>query len=143
MKYLQNKGYALKHILVIPIISTLIVPLVIFDIWVEIYHRSCFPLCGIPYVVRKSYIKIDRFKLKYLTFWQKMYCLYCGYGNGLIAYWREIGARTEKYWCGIKHKHDPSFIPPEHHKTMNFSEYANESDFKSKYTYMSTNDSGR
>ena len=71
MKYLQNKNYALKHIFVIPIVSTLIIPLVIMDIWIEIYHRLCFPLCKLQYVERGKYIKIDRFKLKYLTFFQK------------------------------------------------------------------------
>ena len=29
--------------------------------------------------------------------------MYCGYGNGLIEYIREIFARTEQYWCPIKH----------------------------------------
>jgi len=133
MKYLNNKRYALKHILVIPIISTLIIPIVIFDIWVEIYHRSCFPLCKISYVKRNNYIKIDRFKLKYLTFWQKIYCVYCSYGNGVVAYWKEIGARTEQYWCGIKHKNDSNFIPQEHQEKMNFAEYGDEVDFKNKY----------
>ena len=28
---------------------------------------------------------------------------YCSYGNGLAAYFREIAARTEQYWCPIKH----------------------------------------
>jgi hypothetical protein len=64
MKYLTNKKYALKHIFIIPIISTIIIPLIIFDVWVEIYHRSCFPLYRIPYVKRGNYIKIDRLKLK-------------------------------------------------------------------------------
>lgn len=133
MKYLQNKNYALKHIIVIPIISTLIIPLIVMDIWMEIYHRLCFPLCGLQYIERKKYIKIDRFKLKYLTFFQKMYCAYCGYGNGAIAYWREIAASTEQYWCGIKHKNNPNFIPQEHQEKMNFAEYGDESDFKKKY----------
>lgn len=25
------------------------------------------------------------------------------YGNGVVAYAREIAARTEQYWCPIKH----------------------------------------
>lgn len=29
--------------------------------------------------------------------------MYCGYGNGLVEYTREIIARTEQYWCPIKH----------------------------------------
>jgi len=34
---------------------------------------------------------------------QKLNCIYCGYCNGLISYMREIAARTEQYWCPIKH----------------------------------------
>jgi hypothetical protein len=34
---------------------------------------------------------------------EKVHCVYCGYANGLIAYVREIAARTEQYWCPIKH----------------------------------------
>mgnify|MGYP005852257819 CR=1 FL=1 len=30
-------------------------------------------------------------------------CVYCGYGNGVLAYAREVAARTEQYWCPIKH----------------------------------------
>ncbi|MFH0873302.1 MAG: hypothetical protein V1846_00465 [Candidatus Komeilibacteria bacterium] len=133
MKYLSNEHYQLKHIIVIPIVTTLIIPLVILDIWAEVYHRICFPFYGYPYIRRSVYIKIDRHKLKYLTFWQKMYCVYCGYGNGVIAFWREMVAQTEKYWCGIRHKADKGFIEPEHHRTMNFAEYGNEKDFEDKY----------
>ena len=133
MKYLKTKGHILKHFLVLPIVSSLIIPLVICDIWGEVYHRICFPLCKIPYVKRSNYIKIDRYKLKYLSFFQKIYCVYCGYANGLIAYLREMAAQTEHYWCGIKHKQNPNFIPQEHQTKMNFAEYDDESDFKQKY----------
>ena len=46
---------------------------------------------------------IDRHRLPYLNAVQKLNCLYCGYGNGVIAYAREIIARTEQFWCPIKH----------------------------------------
>jgi hypothetical protein len=29
--------------------------------------------------------------------------MYCSYANGVIARVREIAARTEQYWCPIKH----------------------------------------
>lgn len=84
------------------------------------------------YIRRKDYIKIiDRAKLQYLNWFQKIYCMYCGYGNGVIRYWAKIVTETEHYWCGIKHKNDPHFVMPEHHK--DFSEYGNEDDFKKKY----------
>ncbi len=131
MLYLKNTYRNIKHIIVIPIISTLIIPLVILDIWGEVYHRICFPLYKMPFVERGNYIQIDRHKLSYLNFFQKIYCVYCGYANGIINYWVEIAARTELYWCGIQHKKNKKFIVPKHHH--NFAEYNNEKDFNKKY----------
>ena len=34
---------------------------------------------------------------------EKFNCFYCSYANGLASSVREIGARTEQYWCPIKH----------------------------------------
>ena len=133
MDYLKNRYKGIKHVIVIPIISTLIIPIIIMDIWSEIYHRICFPLYKLNYLKRSNYIRIDRHKLKYLTFWQKLYCIYCGYGNGAIRYWAEMQAKTEKYWCGIKNKKQKGFIEPEHHKRLKFSEYNNEKEFRSRY----------
>lgn len=132
MLYLKNPHRFIKNLVVIPIVSTLLIPLLVFDAWAEIYHRICFPLCGLPYVKRKNYIKIiDRAKLQYLNLFQKIYCMYCGYGNGVIRYWARLAAETEHYWCGIKHESDPRFIASDHQK--NFSAYGNEQDFKEKY----------
>jgi hypothetical protein len=36
---------------------------------------------------------------------ERFHCTYCEYANGLIAYLREITARTEEYFCPIKHAH--------------------------------------
>lgn len=132
MLYLNNPYRLIKHIVVIPVVSTMIIPLLVFDIWAEIYHRICFPLCGLPYVRRRDYIKIiDRAKLQYLNCLQKIYCMYCGYGNGALRYWARIAAETEHYWCGIKHEKSADFIAPEYQN--NFSEYGDEDDFKRKY----------
>jgi hypothetical protein len=30
-------------------------------------------------------------------------CHYCAYGNGLLAYAREVAGRTEQYWCPVRH----------------------------------------
>lgn len=85
MLYLKNPYSFLKHIIIIPLISTVIIPLILMDIWMEIYHRICFPLYGMPYIKRSDYITImDRAKLPYLNILQKLYCMYCGYGNGGI-----------------------------------------------------------
>lgn len=132
MEYLKNSYKGLKHLIAIPLVTSLIIPLLLTDIWAEIYHRICFPLYKIPYVKRKDYIKIvDRGKLKYLNFFQKLYCMYCGYGNGLVNYLVKIAGETERYWCGIKHQKTDGFVEPENQK--NFAEYNNKEEFNKKY----------
>jgi len=111
-----------------PFIYILIFPLVVLDFFVELYHRVCFPLYKIPYVKRGQYIRIDRHKLKYLNWIEKINCAYCGYANGLAHYLSEIGARTEKYWCGLKHAKDPNFKSPKYHE--DFLEYGDEKGLK-------------
>jgi hypothetical protein len=101
----------------------MIVPLVLLDISMEIYHRICFPLYGIDYVNRKEYIKIDRHRLSYLTGLEKINCAYCGYANGLMHYASIIAGETERYWCSIKHEEDSNFLPPQHHN--DFLEHGN------------------
>lgn len=132
MLYLKNKFSFWKHIIVVPLISSVVIPLIILDIWIELYHRICFPLCGLPYVNRRQYIQIvDRAKLQYLNWFQKVYCMYCGYGNGVIRYWGAIAGVTEHYWCGIQHQKTPLFITPEYQKK--FAAYGDKDDFKKKY----------
>jgi hypothetical protein len=46
--------------------------------------------------------------------------VYCGYGNGVIAYAREITARTEQFWCPIKHAQRARGA---HHRTEAFFDY--------------------
>ncbi|WP_296763388.1 hypothetical protein [Sediminimonas sp.] len=86
-----------------PVIYSLIVPFVVLDLFVTIYQRVCFPVYGIQRVRRADFIRIDRHHLAYLNALQKLNCIYCGYGNGLIGYVQEIAGRTEAYWCPIKH----------------------------------------
>jgi hypothetical protein len=96
-------GARISHILSAPIIYSLIVPLVLLDVMASLYQHTCFRIYGIERVLRRDYIIIDRHLLGYLNLIEKINCVYCGYGNGVIAYVREIAARTERYWCPIKH----------------------------------------
>lgn len=86
-----------------PIIYGMIVPLVLLDLFATLYQWLCFPMYGIARVPRCDYFIYDRASLAYLNLAEKLNCLYCSYANGLAAYLREIGARTEQYWCPIKH----------------------------------------
>lgn len=125
MKF-RNHHYRLPYfILSMPFIYAMIIPGIILDICTEIYHRICFKLYGIAYVKRREYIRIDRHRLSYLSFIEKINCMYCGYMNGLFHYVSEIAAQTEKYWCAIKHKNDLGriFYPPAHHDV--FADYDN------------------
>ena len=78
-------------------------PLLLLDISVSLYQWICFPLYKIPKVKRSNYFLFDRNHLAYLNLVEKINCAYCSYGNGLAAYTKEITARTEQYWCPIKH----------------------------------------
>lgn len=86
-----------------PIIYAMIVPLVMLDLFVSIYQATCFPIYRIVKVRRDNYIVLDRQHLEYLNFIEKFHCTYCAYASGLIAYVEEIVARTEQYFCPIKH----------------------------------------
>jgi len=127
MQYKKHPERVYRHLLSMPVIYFMIIPLVLFDICLELYHQICFRFYKIPIIKRSSYIKIDRHKLKYLSTWEKINCAYCGYANGLMHYASVIAGETEKYWCGIKHQKDPNFIPPEHHK--DFLEYGDEESY--------------
>jgi hypothetical protein len=90
-------------ILSAPVIYSLIVPIALVDIWVMAYQAVCFPVCRIPKVRRRDYLIFDRHHLAYLNIIEKINCAYCSYANGAIAFVREVAARTEVYWCPIKH----------------------------------------
>jgi hypothetical protein len=75
----------------------------LLDAFVSLYQAVCFPIYGIPKVGRADYLVFDRADLPYLNVVEKFNCFYCSYGNGVAAYAREVSARTEQYWCPIKH----------------------------------------
>jgi hypothetical protein len=91
------------HVLVAPVIYSLIVPIAILDVWISLYQMICFPIFGITRVRRNAYVVFDRQHLAYLNLIEKVNCVYCGYANGVLAYVREIAGRTEQYWCPIRH----------------------------------------
>ena len=86
-----------------PAIYSILIPFALLDLFVSLYQLACFPVYGIARVRRGDYIVIDRAQLAYLNLIEKVNCAYCSYGNGVIAYVREVAARTEQYWCPIKH----------------------------------------
>lgn len=90
-------------LLVSPLVYSLIIPVFIFDVFILFYQLICFPVYNIPKVRRRDYIAIDHHKLRYLNLIERFNCVYCSYANGFIAYAQEVAARSEMYWCPIKH----------------------------------------
>lgn len=86
-----------------PVIYSVIIPFVLLDLFVTLYQAICFPVYRIEKVRRADFITFDRRHLSYLNGLEKLNCMYCSYGNGLLAYSAEVAGRTEKYWCPIKH----------------------------------------
>jgi hypothetical protein len=90
-------------VLIAPVVYSLTVPLMLLDLWITLYQWICFPVWKVPRVRRRDYLALDHRQLAYLNLIEKTNCLYCSYANGAIAYAREVAARTEQYWCPIKH----------------------------------------
>jgi hypothetical protein len=101
LRYLLDAD--LGSVVTAPVIYSMIVPLAFLDLAYTIYQHTCFRAYGVPRVKRRDYMVNDRHRLGYLNVIEKVNCTYCGYGNGVIAYAREIISRTEQYWCPIRH----------------------------------------
>ena len=101
LKYIWTADF--KSLISSPFIYSLILPFILLDLFVIIYQAICFPLYGIEKVRRRDYLVFDRSHLAYLNLIEKINCAYCSYGNGLIAFVREVAGKTELYWCPIKH----------------------------------------
>ncbi len=119
----------LFNILTAPVIYSLIVPLLLLDVFLFIYQRVCFPFYKVEKVARSDYLIIDRHHLEYLNIIEKVNCIYCGYGNGLLSYALEIASRTEEYWCPIKHA---AKVKDPHWRYHCFSEYGDAEGYKDR-----------
>ncbi len=119
----------LTYILSAPVIYGMIVPLLILDLSISLYQHICFRIYGIPLVRRADYLVIDRQHLAYLNAIEKLNCVYCGYGNGLVEFIREVIARTEQYWCPIKHAQRTL---DEHKRTQKFFDYGDAEAWRNK-----------
>lgn len=117
-KHLRNTR--LLVILSSPLIYACVLPFLLLDAAVAIYQLVCFPIYGIPKVRRRDYLVFDRGRLAYLNTIEKVGCVYCSYGNGLLAYITEIAARSEQYFCPIHHAHP---LVEEHSRSARFLPY--------------------
>jgi len=56
---------------------------------------------------------------------ERFHCTYCGYVNGLFAYAVEIAARTEQYFCPIKHARKILGTHSRYSRFLNYGESTN------------------
>lgn len=124
-----------RNALSAPFIYSMIVPFLLLDLGLSIYQAVCFRLYRIPLVDRTRYIVIDRHRLGYLNVIERLNCVYCGYANGLLAYAREITARTEQYWCPIKHARR---VLDSHGRYARFLDYGDAEDWEAGLVRLRT-----
>jgi len=116
-------------ILVSPVIYSMVLPILLVDIWASLYQAICFRVYRIPQVRRSDFVVIDRERLAYLNWIEALNCVYCDYGNGALAYVREIASRTEQYWCPIKHALK---ITDPHQRYYQFLEYGDADGYRDR-----------
>ena len=119
----------LLHYMTAPVIWSVLLPTILLDGFVTLYQCICFPVYKIPKVERSQFIIIDRYALSYLNIIEKINCLYCAYFNGLLAYIQEIAARTEQYWCPIKHARRVAYT---HSRYKYFFDYGDGEGYRKK-----------
>lgn len=119
--------------LVAPVIYALIIPIVLLDLAVMAYQAICFPIYRIPKVRRRDYLVFDRNHLAYLNAIEKFNCAYCSYANGMAAFFREVAARTEVYWCPIKQAR--RVLGPHPHY-QGFADFGDAEGFRGKISAM-------
>jgi hypothetical protein len=119
----------LRGALALPFIYGMFCSLLILDITISLYQAISFPLYGIAKVRRRDYLVFDRSHLAYLNLFEKFNCFYCSYANGLFAYCSEITARTEQYFCPIKHA---QHVIGAHSRYPHFLDFGDATDYQAR-----------
>ena len=126
IKWLGNRPL---NLITAPIIYGMFIPMALLDLCLWFYQATCFPIYKIKKVKRSDYMIFDRHQLRFLNGIEKFHCTYCAYGNGLVAYATEVLARTEQYFCPIKHARK---MIGTHARYKKFIEYGDASDYQIK-----------
>ncbi len=122
-------GASFATVATAPVIYSLILPLVLIDLWVSLYQAVCFRAWRIPRAPRSRYVVLDRGRLAYLNGIEAVNCAFCEYANGVVAYVREVASRTEQYWCPIKHA---LRITDPHERYAAFLEYGDAEGYRAR-----------
>ncbi|MBI3283964.1 MAG: hypothetical protein HYZ65_03810 [Burkholderiales bacterium] len=118
-----------RNLITMPVIYSMIFPLLMVDLCITLYQAICFPVYKIAKVKRADYIVLDRHHLAYLNIIDKFHCTYCAYAVGMVAYITEIIARTEQYFCPIKHARK---VLGSHARYKYFLDYGDAADFEKR-----------
>jgi len=81
-------------------------------------------------------IVFDRHYLGYLNPIEKLNCLYCSYFNGVLQYTSAVPARTEFYFCPIKHAKKVAY---DHDYYKDYLVYGDEEDYQKKLKELREN----
>ena len=122
-----------RHWLTMPLIYPVLLPMLVLDAMLSLYQWVCFPLYQMPRVQRSDYFVYDRTHLAYLNVIEKINCAYCSYGNGLMAYAREVLGLTEQFWCPIKHARRVLHAHPHYH---GFSDYGDAENYREQLAHL-------
>ena len=133
MAYLLTANWL--SVLTAPVIYALLFPILLLDLSITVYQHICFRAYGLACVKRSDYFVYDRTHLAYLNLIEKINCAYCSYGNGVMAYGREVVARTEQYWCPIKHARK---IMAAHPYYTGFVDFGNAQSYKDELENLRT-----
>lgn len=110
-----------------PLVYSLVLPLALLDAWLWAYQHVCFPAYRVAKVPRGRYFSYDRGRLPYLGPVQRADCALCSYAAGVLAYAREVAARSEQFFCPIKHLRAPE---SPHSRYAHFADYGDEAAFR-------------
>lgn len=119
----------LRNLIAAPFIYALLLPVAAVDAAASLYQAVCFRLWHLRQVRRREFVVVDRHRLPYLNWIQKLNCIYCSYANGVLAYVSEIASRTEQYWCPIKHA---LRIRNPHKRYLGFIDYGDADDLQER-----------
>jgi len=113
----------LVQFLTAPLVYGIVIPAILLDMIIFIYQHVVFRVFKFECLKRSDYIVFDRHYLGYLNPVEKLNCLYCSYVNGVLQYASAVAARTEFYFCPIKHA---KRVVYEHDYYQNYLMYGDE-----------------
>ena len=95
----KNRAGFFRHIFVLPFALVMLVPLLIFDFCLSVFHRIVFALCKMKRVNRAAHFKLDQMKIAQLGKLSRLFAIYIYYARGLMSYAGKIAAECDQYWC--------------------------------------------